>query len=152
VKSVALAAVWGALFGLGLVISGMVQPGKVLGFLDFTGVWDPSLMFVMVGAFCVFAVLRAKILRRDRSLLGASFPPKAVTVLDARLLGGAAVFGLGWGLAGYCPGPAIVSAGSGSLGAGVVLIGMIAGIRLADVVIAFRTGKSQAVEAREACS
>ena len=101
----------GALFAVGLAVSGMTNPARVLGFLDVAGTWDPSLAFVMGGALLAFAVGHRIVLRRERPLLGGSFPSAPEARIDARLLSGAALFGIGWGLAGFCPGPAVVSLG-----------------------------------------
>jgi uncharacterized protein len=97
----------GALFGLGLVVSEMTNPARIIGFLDFTGDFDPSLVFVMGGAVSVHALLFRVVRRRPSPLLGSTFsvPPNAS--IDIRLLAGSALFGVGWGLAGYCPGPAL---------------------------------------------
>lgn len=105
----------GLLFGAGLIVSGMANPEKVLGFLDLAGRWDPSLAFVMAGAIgvAVFAFAWAK--RRTLSLLGLPIQLPAARAITVRLVAGSAVFGIGWGLAGFCPGPAIVSVGFGSL-------------------------------------
>ena len=105
----------GLLFGVGLLLSGMTSPAKVLGFLDVTGDWDPSLALVMVGAIGVHAVLVRVILRREQPLLTGRFDLPAQRGLDGRLIGGALLFGVGWGLAGYCPGPALVGVGGGAL-------------------------------------
>ena len=99
----------GALFGLGLAVSQMAIPAKVLGFLDVAGNWDPSLLFVLGGAVAVTAIAFRFVLRQPKPLFDASFETQANTAIDARLIGGAAIFGVGWGLAGYCPGPGIVS-------------------------------------------
>jgi len=103
----------GGLFALGLWLSGMADPGKVLGFLDVTGDWDPTLAFVMAGAVGVhFSWLRLRDGRAVPAADGAtSLPPRSV--IDARLLSGAALFGVGWGMSGYCPGPALVAAAFG---------------------------------------
>ncbi|MBK8170884.1 MAG: hypothetical protein IPK60_11155 [Sandaracinaceae bacterium] len=118
---------WDALFGTGLLISGMTLPAKVQGFLDVAGNWDPSLAFVMGAALAVFIPLRILIERR-----GGVHETLARGHYDVRLLGGAALFGAGWGLGGYCPGPSVVSAGAGALPAIIVLAGTLAGIWLAD--------------------
>ena len=108
-KREALLFVPGLLFGIGLAISGMSNPAKVIGFLDVGGgAWDPSLAFVMVGAIGVFTVMNLLVHRRERALNGAPLPgSKSSTGVSPRLLFGAAVFGVGWGLSGVCPGPAV---------------------------------------------
>jgi len=103
----------GLLFGAGLIVSGMSNPAKVIGFLDITGVWDPSLALVMGGAVGVFAVAYRLALKRPKPLLGKQFVLPERTRINARLAVGALVFGVGWGLSGFCPGPAIVSAAFG---------------------------------------
>jgi uncharacterized membrane protein YedE/YeeE len=103
------ASLLGALFSAGLVLSFMTQPAKVVGFLDFFGTWDPTLMFVMMGAIAVHMPTRRLVLRRATPVMGNRFPAPANPRVDARLIGGAAIFGVGWGLAGYCPGPGIAS-------------------------------------------
>ncbi len=105
----AAALLAGLLFGAGLCVSGMTWPAKVLAFLDVAGPWDPSLAFVMAGAVATYATSSFFIRRRGAPLLAESFEPKPPAKLDPRLLGGAAIFGVGWGLSGYCPGPALVS-------------------------------------------
>ncbi|RQS60122.1 DUF6691 family protein [Burkholderia sp. Bp8986] len=120
----------GLMFGVGLIVSGMANPQKVLGFLDLAGRWDPSLAFVMAGAIgvAVFAFAWAK--HRSRSLLGLPIQWPAGRTITVRLVAGSAVFGIGWGLAGFCPGPAIVSIGLGSL-KGIAFVGaMLAGMAL----------------------
>jgi uncharacterized membrane protein YedE/YeeE len=106
----ALAA--GLLFALGLGLAGMTKPSKVIGFLDVTGEWDPSLMLVMVGAIGVYASAVALAKRRSAPTFAPSFAWPTRSDMDARLFGGAALFGVGWGLSGFCPGPAIVSVAS----------------------------------------
>jgi uncharacterized membrane protein YedE/YeeE len=122
----ALAA--GALFALGLAISGMTRPEKVIGFLDVTGQWDLSLGFVMLGAIGVHAVLLRLIARRSAPVFAPAFKPAPAKSIDARLLAGAAIFGLGWGLSGYCPGPAVVAVGGLNVKALVFVVGMTAGM------------------------
>lgn len=97
----------GLIFGLGLIISGMVNPAKVIGFLDIFGHWDPSLAFVMIGAIAVTMTGYKLVLRRDRSIFDVSFSLPTSKDIDAKLVSGAILFGLGWGLVGVCPGPAI---------------------------------------------
>ena len=124
----AVAAIAGAMFGAGLLLSGMTRPDKVLGFLDVTGRWDPSLAFVMVGAIGVHAIAYRLIRRRPSPLLDTRFHWPADTAIDRRLLAGAAVFGVGWGLAGFCPGPALVAAATGASSALVFVGAMFAGM------------------------
>ncbi len=106
-ERIAAGFVSGLLFGLGLAVSGMIHPQKVLGFLDLLGTWDPSLALVMGGALLVTSPAYHFILKRKRPILDSSFALPSVSKLDPKLLGGAALFGIGWGLAGLCPGPAI---------------------------------------------
>lgn len=120
----------GALFALGLAISGMAQPAKVQGFLDITGQWDASLMFVMVGAIGVHVVALKLIGRRQAPVFMPGFQPRPQKAIDGQLLAGAAIFGAGWGLAGYCPGPAFVSVGGLSPTALVFVGAMTAGMLL----------------------
>lgn len=102
----------GLVFGLGLIISGMTNPAKVLGFLDLAGRWDPSLAFVMAGAIAVGIVAFTWAKRRQSSLLGLKLSMPTTSHIDKRLVLGNLAFGAGWGLAGYCPGPALVSLGA----------------------------------------
>jgi len=127
VRSRAAALFSGLLLGAGLVVAGMTSPAKVTGFLDILGHWDPSLALVMVGAIGVHALLLRPILRRPRPLFEATFQPPNRTRVDGRLVLGAAVFGVGWGLGGVCPGPGIVDAASGSLYAVVFTAAMALG-------------------------
>ena len=103
------AAGCGIIFGLGLAISQMAYPAKVLGFLDVAGAWDPSLLLVLGGAVAVTAIGFRFLPRFEKPLFDSAFEQPAAEIVDARLLGGAALFGIGWGLSGYCPGPGIVS-------------------------------------------
>ena len=118
----------GFVFGIGLIVSGMANPAKVLGFLDLAGNWDPSLALVMGGAIAVGVVAFFLAGRRVRSYLGAPMQLPATRDIDQRLLLGSFAFGLGWGLAGFCPGPAIVSLGSGQMKAVVFVAAMLAGM------------------------
>lgn len=118
----------GLLFGGGLLVSGMTQPEKILGFLDIAGRWDPSLIFVMVGALAVAAVGFRVADTRNASLFGDPVWRPATSAIDRRLLAGAAIFGTGWGLAGVCPGPALTNLGFGSLPAALFVGTMIAGM------------------------
>ena len=99
----------GLLFGLGLTVSAMVNPAKVIGFLDIAGNWDPSLALVMIGGLLITLPAFQLILKRDRPLLESRFFLPARTDIDRRLIGGAILFGIGWGLAGLCPGPALTA-------------------------------------------
>jgi uncharacterized protein len=121
----------GLLFGLGLSLGGMTQPAVVLGFLDIFGAWDPRLVFVMAGAVLTTAVGYRLLLRRPRPLLAERFQWPTLRRIDARLVGGAALFGIGWGIAGYCPGPALASLGAGVPALLVLVACMIAGWWLA---------------------
>lgn len=115
-----MAGLAGILFALGLGLGGMTDPAKVVGFLDVVGDWQPGLAFVMAGAMGTYASLRRLILRRRRApVLAPAFPALGDARPDARLVLGSALFGVGWGLAGYCPGPAFASVGSGT---GTVLL------------------------------
>ncbi|HEY1290688.1 MAG TPA: YeeE/YedE family protein [Burkholderiales bacterium] len=118
----------GLVFGIGLILSGMTDPGKVIGFLDVAGVWDPSLAFVMLGAILVSFSAFMWAERRTRSLLGGAMHLPQKRDIDARLIAGSIVFGIGWGLAGFCPGPALVSFGSGQDKAAVFVAAMLIGM------------------------
>lgn len=118
----------GLLFGAGLLVSGMTNPAKVIDFLDVRGHWDPSLALVMVGAIGVHFTLLRTVLRRPRPLLAGAFEAPMRTHVDLPLVAGAAVFGVGWGLGGVCPGPGLVDAASGSLYAIVFAVGMALGM------------------------
>ena len=124
----ALALIVGLLFGLGLCLSGMSEPTKVLGFLDLGGGWDPSLAFVMAGAIAVAAPAFAIARRRRLDWLGGPMDLPPTRPVDAPLAVGALIFGVGWGLAGVCPGPALVDVGFGSSGALVFVIAMAVGM------------------------
>lgn len=124
----------GLLFGAGLALSGMIDPAKVLGFLDVAGDWDPSLAFVMGGALAVTLLGYRLVLRRPHPLFDAAFHLPTRRDIDARLLGGAALFGIGWGLAGYCPGPALASLGFGGRGVLTFVLAMLAGMALFRVL------------------
>lgn len=121
----------GLVFGVGLVVSGMSNPAKVLGFLNLFGDWDPSLMFVMIGAIGVHALLMRPILRRKAPLAAEGFAVPKLRRVDARLVIGSAVFGFGWGLSGYCPGPAVVALASGSASVLVFVLALLCGSLLA---------------------
>jgi uncharacterized protein len=111
----------GLVFGLGLILAGMADPAKVLAFLDLAGAWDPSLALVMGGAIAMAVVAFAAAKRRTRTLLNLTMNLPTSTVVDKRLVLGGLGFGVGWGLAGICPGPALVLLGTGS-GKGLVFV------------------------------
>lgn len=121
----AVALVAGALFGFGLVLSGMTQPTKVIGFLDVFGRWDASLMLVMAGAIAVHLPVYRLIRGRSSPLFAERFALPTRRDLDAKLLSGAVLFGLGWGLGGFCPGPGVVSLGGGGLSVAVFVAAML---------------------------
>lgn len=120
----------GLIFGIGLLISGMTNPAKVIGFLDLAGHWDPSLAFVMAGAIAVAAVGFKFARTRIRSLLGLPMNLPTARHIDRRLVVGSLLFGIGWGLAGVCPGPALVLLGSGIGKGAVFVIAMLVGMGL----------------------
>lgn len=117
----------GLLFGLGLAISGMTDPARVLGFLDIAGAWDPTLMFVLGGAVVTSFLGYRLVFKQTAPLFGERFQLPTRQDLDVKLLGGAALFGIGWGLSGYCPGPAIASIGGISLPLSAMLVTMVIG-------------------------
>ena len=118
----------GLVFGLGLLLSRMSDPAKVLGFLDLAGRWDPSLGLVMAGAITVGLPVFAIASRRQRSLLGAEMKLPTSRQIDGRLIGGSLLFGIGWGIAGFCPGPALVALSIGGWKATTFVLAMIAGM------------------------
>ena len=122
----------GLLFGLGLAVSGMADPGKVLNFLDPLGTWDPSLLLVMSGALAITLPGFAWVRRRGQAVCGPLQLPAVNARVDRDLLLGAAIFGIGWGLAGYCPGPALAGLGRGALESIWVVPAMFAGFWIAD--------------------
>jgi uncharacterized membrane protein YedE/YeeE len=132
-KLIALLA--GLIFGLGLVISDMINPARVLGFLDlFGGAWDPTLAFVMIGAVLVMAIAWVIAGKRDEPVFGGDMPGAASSLIDAKLIGGAAVFGLGWGLVGLCPGPALAGLLVGGVPVLVFIAAMIGGMGALNLV------------------
>jgi uncharacterized membrane protein YedE/YeeE len=133
------AFVAGLVFGLGLIVAGMVNPAKILGFLDLAGKWDPSLALVMAGAIAVGLVAFALARRRTMSALGLPMQLPSASNLDARLVGGSLVFGIGWGLAGFCPGPAIVAIGAGYAKAAVFVVAMLLGMGAFELIRRSRT-------------
>ena len=123
----------GLVFGLGLILSGLIDPGKVLAFLDLAGAWDPSLLFTMGGAVLVSAAGFRLAKRRGRALFGAPIRFPASTGIDRRLVLGSAAFGVGWGLAGFCPGPALASLGAGVEEPLLFVMAMVAGMGLFEL-------------------
>ena len=124
------ALIAGILFGLGLTLSGMSDPAKVLGFLDITGDWVPDLIFVMGGAVVVTLIFTPLVVKRARPLVADSFSLPTTKTLDKRLVSGAVLFGVGWGLSGYCPGPAVVSLLYGYESTIVFCLAMLAGMSI----------------------
>lgn len=131
-----IALIAGLLFGLGLSLGGMTQPAVVLGFLDVFGHWNPRLAFVMAGAVLTTAIGYRWVLGRRRPWFEPSFHLPTATRFDTRLIGGAAVFGIGWGIAGYCPGPALASLSAGAPSLLALVAAMIAGWWLAARLVA----------------
>src|SRR6478736_9459216 len=124
----------GLLFGVGLMVSGMANPAKVLGFLDLAGRWDPSLAFVMAGAIAVGSLAFAAAGRRTRSLIGLEMRLPQGRTIDRRLLAGSLLFGVGWGIAGFCPGPALVALGMGQAKALAFVAAMLAGMAVFELL------------------
>jgi len=129
----------GLVFGFGLIVSGMANPAKVLGFLDLAGRWDPSLALVMAGAVGLGFVAFGLAGRRSRSLLGTAMHLPTTRHIDRRLVLGSLVFGVGWGVAGFCPGPALVALGMGQAKALVFVLAMVAGMGIFHVIEARRS-------------
>jgi len=120
----------GTFFGVGLAVSGMMNPQKVIGFLDVAGDWDPTLIFVMGGALLVTIPAFRVILKRPRPIFADGFALPTKSALDARLLGGATLFGVGWGLSGFCPGPAVAALATGLTPVFAFVAAMIGGMAL----------------------
>lgn len=127
--------VLGLVFALGLAVSGMTQPAKVIGFLDVAGNWDPALAFVMGGAVTVTFFGYRWVLRRPMPVFGVHFDIPTRKDIDGKLVLGAALFGLGWGMAGFCPGPALVAVAGGSVDVLLFVAAMFAGFIVKDVVV-----------------
>jgi uncharacterized membrane protein YedE/YeeE len=130
----------GVLFGLGLAVSQMMNPAKVIGFLDVAGSWDPTLAVVMAGALAVAVPAFALAKRRSAAWLGDAMRLPTRRDIDARLIGGAAIFGIGWGIAGFCPGPALAALGTGDASVFLFVAAMIAGMLSARLVPAREGG------------
>jgi len=136
VRRNSIAFLSGALFAVGLAVSGMTQPARIVGFLDFAGRWDPTLALVMGGALGVMIVAQRLTRRLSKPVFAGSFPLPSPITIDARLVGGAALFGVGWGIGGFCPGPAVVSLGAATPPAIVFTAAMAAGMVLFFVLCA----------------
>ncbi len=128
----------GLIFGLGLVVGGMTDPAKVIGFLDIAGLWDPSLAFVMGGALIVGVIAFRFARQRTTTFLGGAIRMPTKNDLDQRLVIGSLLFGAGWGLAGFCPGPALTSLGTGNSKAMLFVLAMIAGMALFEGIERYR--------------
>ena len=135
-----IAPLSGFVFGLGLTVSRMIDPVKVTDFLDVTGFWDPSLALVMAGALAVTLICFRLILRRPSPLAAERFDLPSRTDIDVKLIAGAALFGTGWGMTGYCPGPAVASLGLWSFDSLVVLGSILAGVGLHQLLFQSRSG------------
>ncbi|MFL6696583.1 MAG: DUF6691 family protein [Vitreoscilla sp.] len=144
--SLVMSALAGLVFGLGLILSGMADPAKVLGFLDVGGAWDPSLALVMAGAIAVAAMAFAAARNRSVSLLGRAVVMPTARHVDARLIGGSLLFGVGWGVAGFCPGPGLVALGMGQGKAAAFVLAMLAGMGLFEILERRRRRALSAVE------
>ncbi|MEO6422363.1 MAG: YeeE/YedE family protein [Candidatus Nitrotoga sp.] len=128
-----MAFITGLIFGLGLILSGMTDPAKVIGFLDITGTWNPSLAFVMGGAILIAAIAFHFAKTRPKALLGDVMRLPTARKIDRRLVLGGLVFGVGWGLAGYCPGPALASLANGGSKPLIFVVAMIAGMAIFEI-------------------
>ncbi|YCO02163.1 DUF6691 family protein [Vibrio sp. VNB-15] len=136
VKQISVVAFSGVFFGIGMVISGMADPSKVIGFLDITGEWDPSLAFVMGGALAVFVPAYLLLIKpRRESVFGDEIICPTSKVIDKKLAGGAALFGIGWGLLGVCPGPAVASLLTGNTQVLFFIAAMLVGSFIAKRVV-----------------
>jgi uncharacterized membrane protein YedE/YeeE len=131
----------GLVFGAGIAISGMINPAKVLNFFDIAGTWDPSLIFVMGGALVTTFVGYRVVLRRDAPVIEERFQLPTARDIDARLVGGSAVFGVGWGIAGFCPGAAVPALGSGKAEVAGFVVALLAGLWVARTVRDRQAGK-----------
>lgn len=134
-KQSLVALIAGILFGFGLMLSGMANPSKVMNFLDLTGTWDPTLAFVMGGALLISVPAFHFVLRQPKSLTGGAFQLPTRKDIDLQLIAGAALFGIGWGLSGYCPGPALAALSFASLSSVMIVLAMVFGILMHDRVL-----------------
>ena len=130
---VLMALLAGLVFGLGLIMSGMTDPSKVIGFLDLAGQWDPSLAFVMGGAILVGVIAFRFAATRSQAILGGSMRLPTARQIDRRLILGGLAFGVGWGLAGYCPGPALASLATGGIKPLIFTVAMLAGMVIFEI-------------------
>lgn len=128
------ALISGLVFGIGLILSGMTNPDKILGFLDITGIWDPSLTMVMLGAIGVAFFAFGQAASREDTLLHTPLHLPTARNIDRRLVLGSLAFGAGWGLAGYCPGPALASLATGNLKAVIFTAAMLAGMLIFELL------------------
>lgn len=138
----------GLVFGLGIAISGMANPAKTLNFFDVAGTWDPSLAVVMVTALAVTAIGYRLVLRRPRPVFEPRFQLPTARVIDARLVGGAALFGAGWGLSGFCPGASIPALGTGNMEVAAFTVALIAGMSAARGLMRVRAERLEGATAR----
>jgi uncharacterized membrane protein YedE/YeeE len=129
-----MAMLAGLLFGVGLILSGMTDPSKVLGFLDLAGKWNPSLAFVMGGALLVGSIIFPLVVKRPKAILGDAMRLPTARQIDRRLILGGLTFGVGWGLAGYCPGPALASLAQGGTKPLLFFFSMLAGMAVFEVL------------------
>lgn len=135
--NIVFAFIAGLTFGIGLIVAGMANPAKVVGFLDLFGAWDPSLGLVMAGAIAVGLVAFTIAKRRTHSLLGQPIRLPTARQIDRRLVGGSLLFGIGWGLAGICPGPGVVLLGAGELKGVFFVLAMVAGMATYEMLESF---------------
>lgn len=142
-KNNLFALIAGFVFGIGLILAGMANPAKVIGFLDITALWDPSLAFVMLGAIAVGAIAFAIAKNRTLSLLGTPMQIPTSRTIDKRLVLGSLTFGIGWGLAGICPGPAMVLLGTGNIKGLIFVLAMLGGMAIYERLEAHRLRKAQ---------
>lgn len=141
--SILIALVSGLVFGIGLILSEMANPEKVLSFLDMTGSWDPSLAFVMLGAISIGAIAFTLARRRGQTYLGSTINLPTSRVIDKRLILGSLAFGIGWGIAGICPGPGLVLVGTGNLHGVVFVLAMLAGMGIFEMLERYRVRHSK---------
>ena len=139
-NKILIALISGIIFGLGLSLSQMINPEKVISFLDISGDWDPSLAFVMMGALAVTFISFKWVLNRSEPILESGFHLSKRSEIDKALLGGAAIFGIGWGMSGFCPGPAVASLGLGSIEAVVMVLSIYAGFFCQKWISSRKTG------------